>query len=104
MAGSLPLRVRRSSARITRKRVSWRLPKRVQSWSASPTPRLAGSPALFCPAGEVLVLRHELARDKRRALLVGEDRHPDPGRVKRRDHDRGTEVGGLLPPELGDVG
>ena len=45
-------------------------------------------------AAEILVLRREPARGEGRALRVDQDRHPDPGRVERRDEHRSAELGG----------
>src|SRR5262245_43908757 len=47
-------------------------------------------------AAEVLVLEHELARDEGRALRVGDDGHPYPWRIERRDDDRADELGCCL--------
>ena len=52
---------------------------------------------------QVLVLGHELGRRERRALRVGDDGHPDPRGVERRDEDRAAELGRLLRDRVGVV-
>src|SRR6266511_3852929 len=69
----------------------------------SPTLSLAGPDGRVRPAAEVLVLWHELARDERGALRVADDRHPDPGGVKRRDDHLSAELGGLRGGGVGVV-
>ncbi len=54
-------------------------------------------------AAEVHVLRDEPARDERRALRVGDDRHPDPGGVDGRDDHRPAELGGFCGGGIGVV-
>jgi hypothetical protein len=53
---------------------------------------------------EIPVLWYELARDEGRPLWVGDDGHPDPGGVERRDDHLSPELGGLRGRGVGVIG
>ena len=82
--------------------VGWRRARRAtaarlaQVRAAAPRgPLLRGAGRRVRLAAEVPVLRHELARDERRALGVGDHGHPDPGGVERRDDHLAAQLGRL---------